>query len=62
MRYYLAVVFRWNDSHNYLSYSIEMIPQRNNDIAGSRLIKNMALPHIWLSQENITDIQWGNIT
>jgi hypothetical protein len=21
----------------------------------------MALPHIWLAQENITDIQWGNI-
>jgi hypothetical protein len=29
---------------------------------GSRLINNMALPHIWLAQKNITDIQQGNIT
>jgi hypothetical protein len=62
MRYYLAALFRWNSSQNYLWYSVEMTPQRNNDTVGSRLINNMVLPHIWLAQENITDIQWGNIT
>jgi hypothetical protein len=62
MRYYLATLFRWNNSQNYLWYSVEMTPQSNNDTTGSRLINNMALPHIWLAQENITDIQWGNIT
>jgi hypothetical protein len=29
---------------------------------GSRFINNMVLPHIGLAQNNITDIQWGNIT
>jgi hypothetical protein len=62
MRYYLVALFRWNDSRNYLWYSVEMTPQSNNDTMGSRLIKIMALPHIWLAQENITDIQWGYIT
>jgi hypothetical protein len=62
MRYYLAILFRWNSSQNYLWYSIEMTPQRNNDTVRLRLINIMALPHIWLAQENITDIQWGNIT
>jgi hypothetical protein len=62
MRYYLATLFRWNSSLNYLWRSIEMTPQRNNDNAGLRLINNMVLPHIWLAQENIIDIQWGNIT
>jgi hypothetical protein len=29
----------------------------------STWIKNsMASPHIWLAQEHITDIKWGNIT
>jgi hypothetical protein len=28
---------------------------------GSRLINSMVLPHIWLEQKNIIDIQWGNI-
>jgi hypothetical protein len=59
MRYYLAALFRWNSSRNYLWYSVEMTPQSNNDTTGSRLINNMASPHIWLAQENITDIQWG---
>jgi hypothetical protein len=27
-------LFRWNNSRNYLWYSIEMTPQRNNDIVG----------------------------
>jgi hypothetical protein len=62
MRYYLATLFRCNNSWNYLWYSVEMTPQSNNETTGSRLINNMALPHIWLAQENITDIQWGNIT
>jgi hypothetical protein len=62
MIYYLATLFRWNSSQNYLWYSVDMTPQRNNDTAGSRLINNMVLPHIWLAQENIKDIQWGNIT
>ena len=62
MRYYFATLFRWNSSGNYLWYSIEMTPQSSNDTAGLRLINNMVLPHIWLAQENITDIQWGNIT
>jgi hypothetical protein len=42
MRYYLATLFRWNNSQNYLWYSVEMNPQRNNDTTGSRLINNMA--------------------
>ena len=62
MRYYFAALFRWNNSWNYLWYSVEMTPQSNNDTTGSRLINNMVSPHIWLAQENITDIQWGNIT
>jgi hypothetical protein len=62
MRYYLPTLFRWNSCWNYLWYSIEMNPHRNNDTVWSRLIKNMVLPHIWLAQENITYIQWGNIT
>ena len=49
MRNYLAILFRWNSSQNYLWYSIEMTPQRNNDTARSRLINSMALPHIWLA-------------
>ena len=56
MRYYLATLFMWNSSWNYLWYSIEMTPQKNNDTAGSRLINSMALPHIWLAQENTMDI------
>jgi hypothetical protein len=59
MRCYLATLFRWNNSWNYLWYSVEMTPERNNDTAGSRLINNMALPHIWLAQENITNIHWA---
>jgi hypothetical protein len=62
MRYYLATLFSWNNSENYLWYYVEMTPQSNNDTTGSRLINNMVLPHIWLAQENITNIQWGNIT
>jgi hypothetical protein len=62
MRYYLETLFRWDSSWNYLWYFIEMTSQRNNDTVGSRLINIMTLPHIWLAQENITDIQWGNIT
>ena len=31
MRYYLAALFRWNSSWNYLWYSVEMTPQSNND-------------------------------
>jgi hypothetical protein len=62
MRYYLATLFRWKSSQNYLWYSVEMTPQGNNDTVGSRLINNMVLPHIWLSQENITNIQRRKIT
>ena len=62
MRYYLAALFRWGSSWNYLWYPVEMTPQSNNDTTGSRLIDSMVFPHIWLAQENITDIQWGNIT
>ena len=51
MRYYFAARFRWNNSGNYLWYSIEMTPQSENDTTRSRLINNMALPHIWLAQE-----------
>jgi hypothetical protein len=46
MRYYLATLFRWNNSQNYFWYSVEMTPQRNNDTTGSRLINNMAF-HIY---------------
>jgi hypothetical protein len=62
MRYYLVALFRWNNSRNYLYYFVEMTPQSNNDTTGLILINNMALPRIWLAHENITDIQWGNIT
>jgi hypothetical protein len=56
MRYYLAALFRWNSSWNYLWYSVEMTPQRNNDTVGLRLINNMGLPHIWLDQEMRAEI------
>jgi hypothetical protein len=62
MRYYLATLFRWNNIWNYLWYYVEMTHQRNNDTMGSRLINGMALPHIWLAQEKITYILWGNNT
>jgi hypothetical protein len=62
MRYYLAALFRWDNSWNYLWYSVEMTPQSNNDTTGSRLINNMVVPYIWFSKNNITDIQSGNIT
>jgi hypothetical protein len=62
MRYYLMELFRWDISRNHLRYPIEMTPQCNNDTTGSRIIDSMMLPHIWLAKENITDIQWGNIT
>ena len=62
MRYYLAELFRWDSSWKYLWYPVEMTPQSNNVTMGSRLIDSMVLPHIWLAQENITKIQWGNIT
>jgi hypothetical protein len=48
MRDYLAALFWWDNSWNYLWYPIEMTPQSNNDTTGSRLINSMALPHIWL--------------
>jgi hypothetical protein len=62
MRYYLAPLFRWGSSWNYLWYPVEMALHSNNDTMGSRLIDSMAFTHIGLAQENITDIQWGNIT
>jgi hypothetical protein len=62
MRDYLAALFWWSSSRNYLWYPIEMTSQSNNDTTGSRLIDNMMSPHIWLAQNNITDIKRGNIT
>jgi hypothetical protein len=62
MRYYLETLFRWDSIQNHLWYPVEMTPQSNNDTTGLRLIDSMALTHIWLAQENITDIQQGNIT
>jgi hypothetical protein len=62
MRDYLAALFWWNSSQNYLWYPIEMTPQSNNDTTGSRLINNMTFPHIWMAQKNITEIKRGNIT
>jgi hypothetical protein len=62
MRNYLAALFLWNNSQNYLWYPIEMTSQSNNDTTGSRIIDNMTFPHIWLAQNNITDIKRGNIT
>ena len=46
MRDYLATLFWWNSSHNYLWYLVELTPQSNNDTTGWRLINNMTLPHI----------------
>jgi hypothetical protein len=62
MRDYLAVVFWWSSSRNYLWYPVEMTSQSNNDTTGSRIIDNMTFPHIWLAQKNITDIKKRNIT
>jgi hypothetical protein len=62
MRDYLAALFWWNSSQNYLWYLLELTPQSNNDTTGYRIISNMMLPHIWFSQINITDIKRGNIT
>jgi hypothetical protein len=62
MRDYLAALFWWNSRRNYLWYPVELTPQSNNDTTGSRLINSMTFPHIWLAQNNITDIKRGNIT
>jgi hypothetical protein len=57
-----VTLFWWNNSRNYLWYPVEMTPESNNDTCGSRLINSMTFPHIWLAQNNITDIKRGNIT
>jgi hypothetical protein len=62
MRYYLVALFCWKNIENYHGYPVEMTPQSNNDTTGSRLIKNMTFLHIWLAQNNITDIKRGSIT
>jgi hypothetical protein len=62
MRDYLVALFWWNNSRKYLWYLVELTPQSNNDTMGSRLINSMAFPHIWLAQNNITDIKRENIT
>jgi hypothetical protein len=62
MRDYLAALFWWSSSQNYLWYPIELTSQSNNDSTGSRLINNTTSPHIWLAQNNITHIKRGNIT
>ena len=62
MRDYLAVLFWWRRSWNYLLYPVEMTSQSNNDTVGYRIIDKMMFPHIWLVQRNITDIKRGNIT
>jgi hypothetical protein len=62
MRDYLVALFWWNSIQNYLWYPVELTSQTNNDTTGSRLIKKMMVPHIWLAQKNITDIKRGNIT
>jgi hypothetical protein len=41
-----VALFRWDNSQNYLCYSVDMIAQKNNDIVGSRLINNIEFPHI----------------
>jgi hypothetical protein len=62
MRYYLAALFWWSISWNYLWYPIELTFQSNNDTTGSRIIDNMKFPHIWLAPKNITYMKRGNIT
>jgi hypothetical protein len=62
MQDYLAVMFWWSSSQNYLWYPIELTSQSNNDTMWSRLIDIMVFPHIWLVENNITDIKRGNIT
>jgi hypothetical protein len=57
-----VTLFRWDTSSELPLVSYRDDPQSNNDTTGLRLIDNMVLPHIWLAQENITKIQWGNIT
>jgi hypothetical protein len=62
MRDYLAALFWWNSSRNYLWYPVELTPESNNDTTGSRLINSMTFPHIWLAQKNIINIKRGSIT
>ena len=62
MRDYLAVLFWWICSRNYLWYPVELTSQSNNDTTRSRLIDILTFSHIWLAQNNITDIKRGNIT
>jgi hypothetical protein len=62
MRDFLAELFWWNSSQNYLWYPLELTLKSNNDTTRSRLINIMTFPHIWLAQNNITDIKRGNIT
>jgi hypothetical protein len=62
MRYYLSALFWWNNSRKYLWYPLDLTPQSNNDTTRSRRIHNMIFPHVWLAQNNITDIKRANIT
>jgi hypothetical protein len=62
MREYLVALFLWSSIQNYLWYPIELTTQSNNDTTRSRLIENMSFPLIWLAQNNITNINRGNIT
>jgi hypothetical protein len=57
-----VTLFWWSNNQNYLWYPIELISQSNNNTTGSRIIDNMMSPHKWLAQNDITDINRGNIT
>jgi hypothetical protein len=62
MRDYIAALFWWRSSQNYLWYPIEMTSQSNNETTGSRFIDIMTSPHIWLAQNKIKYIKRDNIT
>jgi len=47
---------------NFLGYPLELFSQSNNDTTMSKFIHSMAFLHIWLTQKNITNFKWGNIT
>jgi len=63
---YFPALLGYDERHeslgNCLWYPVELFSQSKNDTTRSRFIHNMAFPHIWLTQKNITKFKWGNIT
>jgi hypothetical protein len=62
MKDYLAALFWWSSSWNYLWYLTKLTSQSNNDTMRYRFIDIMMSSHIWLAQNHITNIKRRSIT